>query len=100
MPVPRCHRCAPQVSQVCPAGVGGAHAQVCPRRYCRLRNWNTLFVCGTDEYGTATETRALEEGVSPQELCDRYHAVHADIYAWFRISFDHFGRTTTPQQTR
>ncbi|XP_068853764.1 methionine--tRNA ligase, cytoplasmic [Aphelocoma coerulescens] len=69
-------------------------------RYCRLRNWNTLFVCGTDEYGTATETRALEEGLSPQELCDHYHAVHADVYAWFRISFDHFGRTTTPQQTR
>uniref|UniRef100_A0A8C3UUA9 Methionine--tRNA ligase, cytoplasmic n=1 Tax=Catharus ustulatus TaxID=91951 RepID=A0A8C3UUA9_CATUS len=69
-------------------------------RYCRLRGWNTLFVCGTDEYGTATETRALEEGLSPQELCDRYHALHADVYAWFRISFDHFGRTTTPQQTR
>ncbi|NXU00633.1 SYMC protein, partial [Buphagus erythrorhynchus] len=69
-------------------------------RYCRLRRWNTLFVCGTDEYGTATETRALEEGLSPQELCDRYHALHADIYTWFRISFDHFGRTTTPQQTR
>ncbi|XP_014747287.1 PREDICTED: methionine--tRNA ligase, cytoplasmic [Sturnus vulgaris] len=69
-------------------------------RYCRLRRWNTLFVCGTDEYGTATETRALEEGLSPQQLCDRYHALHADIYTWFRISFDHFGRTTTPQQTR
>ncbi|XP_066193760.1 methionine--tRNA ligase, cytoplasmic [Sylvia atricapilla] len=69
-------------------------------RYCRLRGWNTLFVCGTDEYGTATETRALEEGLSPQELCDRYHALHADIYSWFLISFDHFGRTTTPQQTR
>ncbi|XP_064257090.1 methionine--tRNA ligase, cytoplasmic isoform X2 [Passer domesticus] len=69
-------------------------------RYCRLRRWNTLFVCGTDEYGTATETRALQEGLSPQELCDRYHALHADIYSWFHISFDHFGRTTTPQQTR
>nr|XP_054505166.1 methionine--tRNA ligase, cytoplasmic [Agelaius phoeniceus] len=69
-------------------------------RYSRLRRWNTLFVCGTDEYGTATETRALQEGLSPRELCDRYHALHADIYAWFRISFDHFGRTTTPQQTR
>ncbi|NWU88283.1 SYMC protein, partial [Onychorhynchus coronatus] len=69
-------------------------------RYCRGRGWNTLFVCGTDEYGTATETRALQEGLSPRELCDRYHQVHADVYAWFQISFDHFGRTTTPQQTR
>ncbi|XP_063997761.1 methionine--tRNA ligase, cytoplasmic isoform X2 [Pogoniulus pusillus] len=68
-------------------------------RYCRLRNWNTLFVCGTDEYGTATETRAVEEGLSPREICDKYSAIHAAIYRWFRIDFDYFGRTTTPQQT-
>lgn len=35
-------------------------------RYCRLRNYNVLYICGTDEYGTATETKALEEGLSPQ----------------------------------
>ncbi|MGH0180987.1 UNVERIFIED_CONTAM: hypothetical protein FKN15_025803 [Acipenser sinensis] len=68
-------------------------------RFCRLRNWTTLFVCGTDEYGTATETKALEEGLSPQQICDKYHAIHADIYQWFGISFDHFGRTTTQRQT-
>ncbi len=38
------------------------------RRYCRLRNYCTLYVCGTDEYGTATETKALEEGLTPQVL--------------------------------
>ncbi|XP_069735090.1 methionine--tRNA ligase, cytoplasmic isoform X1 [Phaenicophaeus curvirostris] len=69
-------------------------------RYCRLRNWNTLYVCGTDEYGTATETKAVEEGLTPQEICDKYNAIHADIYRWFDISFDFFGRTTTPSQTR
>ncbi|KAM6308163.1 methionine--tRNA ligase, cytoplasmic isoform 2-T2 [Podargus strigoides] len=68
-------------------------------RYCRLRNWNTLYVCGTDEYGTATETKAVEEGLTPQEICDKYNAIHADIYRWFDISFDFFGRTTTPHQT-
>jgi methionyl-tRNA synthetase len=68
-------------------------------RFCRSRGYETLYVCGTDEYGTATETRALEEGKTPQSLCDQYHAVHADIYRWFEISFDHFGRTSTPQQT-
>jgi methionyl-tRNA synthetase len=68
-------------------------------RFCRLRGYETLYVCGTDEYGTATETRALEEGISPQELCDRFHAIHRDIYAWFDISFDKFGRTSTPRQT-
>ncbi|OPJ90010.1 methionine--tRNA ligase, cytoplasmic isoform X2 [Patagioenas fasciata] len=68
-------------------------------RYCRLRNWNTLYVCGTDEYGTATETKAMEEGLTPQEICNKYNAIHADIYRWFDISFDYFGRTTTPHQT-
>ncbi|MDR2245389.1 MAG: methionine--tRNA ligase [Treponema sp.] len=68
-------------------------------RFCRLRCYDTLYVCGTDEYGTATETRAAEEGISPRELCDRYYAVHADIYRWFNIAFDKWGRTSTPVHT-
>jgi methionyl-tRNA synthetase len=68
-------------------------------RFCRLRGRETLYVCGTDEYGTATETKAAEEGKSPRELCDHYHKIHADIYAWFNIGFDKFGRTSTPIQT-
>lgn len=69
-------------------------------RYCRLRNYNTLYVCGTDEYGTATETKAIEEGLTPQQICDKYFAVHSQIYKWFNIDFDVFGRTSTPQQTK
>jgi methionyl-tRNA synthetase len=68
-------------------------------RYCRLRGYPTLYICGTDEYGTATETRALEEGISPRELCDRYYAVHTEIYRWFNIAFDKWGRTSTPEHT-
>ena len=68
-------------------------------RFCRLRGYETCYVCGTDEYGTATETRAAEEGVSPRQLCDRYWAVHDGIYRWFNINFDKFGRTSTPLQT-
>lgn len=68
-------------------------------RYCRARGYTTLFVCGTDEYGTATETKALEEGLSCQEICDKYHALHAQVYKWFNISFDAFGRTPTSEQT-
>lgn len=68
-------------------------------RFCRLRGYETLYVCGTDEYGTATETKAQEEGKTPRELCDYYHAIHSDIYKWFNIAFDNFGRTSTPQQT-
>ena len=68
-------------------------------RFCRSKGYETLYICGTDEYGTASETRALQEGVTPRELCDRYHAIHRDIYKWFNISFDYFGRTSTPKQT-
>jgi methionyl-tRNA synthetase len=68
-------------------------------RFCRLSGYETLYVCGTDEYGTATENRAAEEGISPKELCDRYYAIHADIYNWFNIAFDKFGRTSSPIQT-
>ncbi|KAI9829756.1 MAG: putative methionine--tRNA ligase, cytoplasmic protein rar1 [Sarea resinae] len=67
--------------------------------YNKARDRPTLFICGTDEYGTATETKALEEGVSPQQLCDKYHALHAQVYEWFEIGFDYFGRTTTEKQT-
>ncbi len=69
-------------------------------RFCRSKGYETLYICGTDEYGTATETKALKEGVTPQELCDRFNAIHRDIYQWFDIKFDHFGRTSTPEQTR
>uniref|UniRef100_A0AAX7SYF6 Methionine--tRNA ligase, cytoplasmic n=1 Tax=Astatotilapia calliptera TaxID=8154 RepID=A0AAX7SYF6_ASTCA len=68
-------------------------------RYGHLRGWNMLFVCGTDEYGTATENKAREEGLTPQQICDKYHAVHSSIYKWFQIDFDYFGRTTTEKQT-
>ena len=68
-------------------------------RYCRLMGYNTLYICGTDEYGTATETKAVEENKTPQEICDHYFKIHKRIYEWFDCDFDHFGRTTTPQQT-
>ena len=68
-------------------------------RFCRSRGYETMYICGTDEYGTASETRALQEGVTPRELCDHYHEIHKSIYQWFDISFDYFGRTSTPKQT-
>ncbi|KAK0720892.1 methionyl-tRNA synthetase [Lasiosphaeris hirsuta] len=68
-------------------------------RYSKLRDRPTLYICGTDEYGTATETRALEAGITPQALCDEFHVKHKAVYDWFDIAFDHFGRTTTQAQT-
>ncbi|KAI0303846.1 methionyl-tRNA synthetase [Multifurca ochricompacta] len=61
--------------------------------------FSTLYICGTDEYGTATETRALKEGISPRELCDKYYELHRETYEWFEIGFDYFGRTSTPLHT-
>ncbi|KAI0777085.1 methionyl-tRNA synthetase [Irpex lacteus] len=63
------------------------------------RNYRTLYVCGTDEYGTATETQALKEGLTPRALCDKYNALHVETYNWFQLSFDYFGRTSTPAHT-
>ncbi|KAJ6619817.1 methionyl-tRNA synthetase [Mycena sp. CBHHK59/15] len=67
--------------------------------YSRTRNRTTLYICGTDEYGTATETQALKENITPRELCDKYHLVHKATYEWFDIGFDHFGRTSAPLHT-
>ena len=63
-------------------------------------NYNTLYICGTDEYGTATETKALEEGVTPQEICSKYFVIQKEVYEWFNIDFDFFGRTSTDEQTK
>lgn len=89
-------------AQMCSRGLGSPSATCCSSlntcRYNKARGRPTLFVCGTDEYGTATETKALEEGVTPRELCDKYNKIHAEIYEWFQIGFDYFGRTSTGQQ--
>jgi methionyl-tRNA synthetase len=79
--------------------VGCVLSADCFARFARARGHNALFVCGTDEYGTATETKALAEGTTCAAVCDRYHALHAGVYAWFGIAFDRFGRTPTWQQT-
>jgi methionyl-tRNA synthetase len=69
-------------------------------RYFRQAGHNVVYICGTDEYGTATETTAAKEGKTPKEICDHYHAIHKKIYDWFDIDFDIFGRTTTEKHTK
>lgn len=68
-------------------------------RYCRLKGYNSVYICGTDEYGTATETKALEEGLTCPEVCAKYYRIHAAVYDWFQIDCDIFGRTSTERQT-
>ncbi|MFA5108733.1 MAG: methionine--tRNA ligase [Candidatus Micrarchaeia archaeon] len=69
-------------------------------RYNRLMERDIIYVCGTDEYGTATEAKALEEKVSPREICNKYNKIHRQIYDWFNISFDIFGRTSDEVHTK
>ncbi len=68
-------------------------------RFCRLQKYETLYICGNDEYGTATETKALAANMTPKEICDHFHSVHKSVYQLFNISFDFFGRTTSPIHT-
>ncbi len=68
-------------------------------RYCRQRGDQVIYICGTDEFGTTTETKALEEKTTCAEVCAKYFKLHASVYDWFQIHFDHFGRTTNEYQT-
>ncbi|CAK7245074.1 MAG: methionine--tRNA ligase mes1 [Sporothrix thermara] len=80
--------------------IGSTLSADCFSRYSKQRGNPTLYICGTDEYGTATETKALEEGVTPRELCDKFHKLHKQIYDDFQIKFDYFGRTSTDMHTK
>ena len=68
-------------------------------RYSRLRGNNTIYICGTDQYGTASEIKGITEGKHPKVIVDYYHKIHSEIYENFEIDFDHFGGTATPEHT-
>jgi methionyl-tRNA synthetase len=64
-------------------------------RFMRINGKEVLFVLGTDEHGTTTEVRAMEEGLTPKELVDKYFVIHKNIYDWFETSYDCLGRTSS-----
>lgn len=66
-------------------------------RYNRARGRETLFVCATDEHGTPAELAALEEGLSVEAYCAKWHGVQADLARRWKLSFDIFGRSSSPQ---
>ena len=66
-------------------------------RYMRLMGNEVLYICGTDEHGTTSEVGALKENMPVQDYCDKYHERHKNTYAAFDLSFDYFGRTSSPQ---
>lgn len=64
-------------------------------RYLRLKKQEVLFVGGSDEHGVPITLRAKKEGITPQEVCDRYHKMIKDSFEEFGISFDVYSRTTS-----
>jgi len=69
-------------------------------RYLRGRGHEVLFLCATDEHGTPAELAAAKAGQPVAEYCAQMHDVQADIARGFRLSFDHFGRSSSPQNQR
>lgn len=63
-------------------------------RYLRSRERDVAYVCGSDEHGVAITIKARKEGISPQEVVDRYHEMMKKSFADFGISFDHYSRTS------
>ena len=65
-------------------------------RYHRLAGDDIVYICGSDEHGVPIMLRARKEGVSPQEIVDRYHAIIKKSFERFGMSFDYYGRTSSP----
>ncbi|MEE2945133.1 MAG: methionine--tRNA ligase [Pseudomonadota bacterium] len=66
-------------------------------RYQRARGNEVMFLCATDEHGTPAELAAAKAGKPVEEYCAEMHEVQAKIAQDFRLSFDHFGRSSSPQ---
>ncbi len=69
-------------------------------RYLRLKKKDVLFICGSDEHGVPITLRAKKEGCTPQDVCDRFHALIKKSFADFGISFDIYSRTTSDMHAK
>lgn len=66
-------------------------------RFLRLEGEEVLYICATDEHGTPAEIAAMEEGLDVKTYCDIQYQRQKDVYMRFGLSFDYFGRTSSPQ---
>ncbi|MBO4806840.1 MAG: methionine--tRNA ligase [Paludibacteraceae bacterium] len=64
-------------------------------RYLRLKGEDVIFIGGSDEHGVPVTIRAKKEGITPQDVVDRYHKIIKDSFKEFGISFDIYSRTTS-----
>ncbi len=63
-------------------------------RYLRLRGEDVISICGSDEHGVPITLKARKEGISPQEVVDRYHEINKKAFEDFGIAFDIYSRTS------
>jgi methionyl-tRNA synthetase len=64
-------------------------------RFLRMNEHDVAFICGSDEHGAAITLRAKKEGITPQEIVDKYNKIIGDSFKQFGISFDIFHRTSS-----
>lgn len=65
-------------------------------RFLRMKGEDVVFIGGSDEHGVPITIKARQEGISPQEIVDRYHTIIKDSFQEFGISFDVYSRTSAP----
>jgi methionyl-tRNA synthetase len=65
-------------------------------RYLRGIDKNVAFICGSDEHGVAISMKAKKEGITPQEVVDKYHTIIKQSFVDFGITFDNYSRTSAP----
>ncbi len=63
-------------------------------RYLRLKNKDVIFICGSDEHGVPISIKARKEGISPQQVVDKYHRIIKNAFHDFGITFDIYSRTS------
>lgn len=69
-------------------------------RYLRLKGKDVIWVCGSDEHGVPITIKARKEGISPQDVVDKYNAIIKQSFEELGISFDIYSRTTSPTHNR
>ena len=66
-------------------------------RYLRQQGHDVLYICATDEHGTPAELAAKEQGIPVADFCAQAHDAQKAVYDGFALAFDHFGRSSSPQ---
>ncbi len=69
-------------------------------RYLRGRGADVISICGSDEHGVPITIKAKKEGITPQDVVDKYHGIIKDAFRRFGISFDIYSRTSSPTHAR